>query len=75
MVLESEGDERAWDTMLTRVGEILSRERISYGHWNELLMTVGHLARHSADNATRTEKLIVLLRQLGRAFPPAAEAR
>jgi hypothetical protein len=62
MVLEVDGDDRAWDPMLARVGEILARKRISYGRWDELLMAVGYLARHSARNAARAERLITLLR-------------
>jgi len=37
MVLGAEGDDRAWDSMLARVGEIFSRKQISYGRWHELL--------------------------------------
>ena len=62
MVLDAEGDDRAWDAMLARVGEILSRKRISYGRWDELLMAVGYLARHAARGTARAERLIMMLR-------------
>jgi hypothetical protein len=61
-VLAAEGDERAWDPMLARVGEILSRKRISYGRWDELLLAVGYLARHAARGTARAEQLVMLLR-------------
>jgi hypothetical protein len=43
-VLAAEGDDRACDLMLAKVGEIFSRERISYSRWDELLMAVSCLA-------------------------------
>jgi hypothetical protein len=62
MVLEAEGDDGAWEPMLTRVGEILSRKPISYGRWNELLMVVSYLTRHAAPATARAEQLVTLLR-------------
>jgi hypothetical protein len=62
MELDVRGDDRAWDPMLVRLGEILSRKPISYGRWEELLMVVGYLARHAARGTSRAEQLVVLLR-------------
>jgi len=62
MVLAAEGDDRAWEQVLGWVGEILSRKRISYGPWHDLLHAVEYLARHAARGSARSEQLVVLLR-------------
>lgn len=61
-VLEAEGDERAWDLMLATVAEIVSRKRISLGRWDDLVLTIGYLARLAARGIERAEQLIMLLR-------------
>lgn len=62
MVLGAEGDDRAREPMIARVGEILSRKRISYGLWYELLGAVCYLARHAAPGTAGAEQLVALLR-------------
>jgi hypothetical protein len=62
MVLAAEGDDSAWDQVLGWVGEILSRKRINFGPWHDLLHAVEYLARHAACGSAKAEQLIVLLR-------------
>lgn len=62
MVLSVEGDDRAWEPMIAKVGEILSRKSIRHGLWNELLGAVCYLTRHASPGTARAELLVTLLR-------------
>jgi len=57
------GDDRAWDQMLTRLGEVLQRTTSPRGlRWRETCRAIEYLARHARQGSDRPDRLAGLLR-------------
>ena len=61
--LAAVGDDRAWESVMTRLTGILRRKASPYGvAWHETCSAIEYLARHAQAGSGRAIKLITLLR-------------